>query len=121
MDNKFLCPICGSNSYEYLFFKNDPKWFGIKCSKCQKYTGWLSIDKQDSWKKGLIKMVDVEPSKETLKLINLSKILLNRGFKKDSLGTYFNENYLIMIDKQMVFDKTLKKTIDFDSFIKNIS
>ena len=55
-NDKFKCPICGSTHFEHIISKTHPEIFGIRCSKCIRYIGWLSKSLYNDWRNGNVDM-----------------------------------------------------------------
>ena len=116
----FKCPICGSTHFEHINSKTHPTIFGIRCSKCLKYLGWLDKELQSSWRRGFVSMDKIKPSSDTIAYIKLLDYFKDKGFKQINTATLSNSEYVISLDKGLATKKESKEKIPLEDFIKII-
>lgn len=116
----FKCPICGSTHFEHINSKTHPTIFGIRCSKCLKYLGWLDKELQSSWRRGFVSMDKIKPSSDTIAYIKLLDYFKDKGFKQINTATLSNSEYVIRLDKGLATKKESKEKIPLEDFIKII-
>jgi hypothetical protein len=116
----FKCPICGSTHFEHINSKTHPEIFGIRCSKCIRYLGWLEKELQYSWRRGFVSMDKIEPSSDTIAYMKLLNYFKDKGFKQINATTLSNDDYVIRLDKGIATKKESKEKIPLKDFIKTI-
>jgi len=119
-NGQFKCPICGSTHFFHIISKTHPEVFGIECSKCVEYIGWLDKELYNSWRKGFVRMDQIEISKASRDYIKLSNWLEMKGFRKLNAYTLVNDQYRIRLDKNLAIKKGSKEKIDLKDFIKTL-
>lgn len=113
-NGKFKCPICGSTHFEHIITKTHPEIFGIRCSKCVKYVGWLDKQLYNSWRNGLIDMDKIKPSNDTKDYLKKINFLKNKGFKQINSHTLVNDKYKIRLDKNIIINKETNEKIKIE-------
>lgn len=119
-NGKFKCPICGSTHFEHIITKTHPEIFGIRCTKCVKYVGWLDKQLYNSWRNGLIDMDKIKPSTDTINYIKVLNFFKNKDFKQINAYTLSNNEYVIRLDKGLVRNKESKEKISISDFITSL-
>lgn len=116
-NDKFVCPICGSTHFEHIISKTHPEIFGIRCTRCIKYVGWLTKSLYNDWRNGRIDMDKIKPSKDTKIYLDILQFFKDRGFKQLNAHTLSNAEYVIRLDNQTVRNKESGEKIDLEDFI----
>lgn len=116
-NDKFKCPICGSTHFEHIISKTHPEIFGIRCTRCVKYVGWLPKSMYGDWRNGKVDMDKVKPSKDTKIYLDILQFFKDRGFKQLSAYVLSNDEYIIRLDKYIATNKKTNEKFDLDSFI----
>ena len=119
--DKFVCPICGSTHFEHIISKTHPDIFGIRCTRCIKYVGWLSKALYNDWKNGKVDMDKVKPSKDTKVYLDILQFFKDRGFKQLSASVLSNNEYVIRLDNQTVRNKATGSKISLEQFVEELS
>ena len=120
-NDKFVCPICGSTHFEHIISKTHPEIFGIRCTRCIKYVGWLPNSLYNDWRNGKIDMDKVKPSKDTKVYLDILQFFKDRGFKQLSAYVLSNDKYVIRLDKQTATNKETGEKIDLEQFVEELS
>ena len=116
-NDKFVCPICGSTHFEHIISKTHPEIFGIRCTRCIKYVGWLTKSLYNDGRNGRIDMDKIKPSKDTKIYLDILQFFKDRGFKQLNAHTLSNAEYVIRLDNQTVRNKESGEKIDLEDFI----
>lgn len=120
-NDKFICPICGSTHFEHIISKTHPNIFGIRCTRCIKYVGWLPKSLYNNWRNGKVEMSEVTPSKETSRYIKLIEFFRECGFKQLNSHTFTDDSFVIRLDKQIVTYKETGEKISLKQFIEEMN
>ena len=120
-NDKFVCPICGSTHFEHIISKTHPDIFGIHCTQCIKYAGWLPKALYNDWKNGKVDMDKVKPSKDTKIYLDILQFFKDRGFKQLSASVLSNNEYVIRLDNQTVRNKATGSKISLEQFVEELS
>ena len=120
-NDKFVCPICGSTHFEHIISKTHPEIFGIRCTRCIKYVGWLPNSLYNDWRNGKIDMDKVKPSKDTKVYLDILQFFKDRGFKQLSASVLSNNEYVIRLDNQTVRNKATGSKISLEQFVEELS
>ena len=113
----FKCPICGSTHFEHINSKTHPTIFGIRCSKCIKYVGWLDKELQYSWRRGFVSMDKIKPSVNTKNYMAVLEFFKKIGFKQINSYTLSNDTYVIRLDKEKDLNKKTNNKMTLDDFV----
>ena len=116
-NDKFVCPICGSTHFEHIISKTHPEIFGIRCTRCIKYVGWLTKSLYNDWRNGRIDMDKIKPSKDTKIYLDILQFFKDRGLKQLNAHTLSNAEHVIRLDNQTVRNKESGEKIDLEDFI----
>lgn len=119
-NDKFVCPICGSTHFEHIISKTHPEIFGIRCTRCVKYVGWLPKSMYGDWRNGKVDMDKVKPSKDTKIYLDILQFFKDRGFKQLSAYVLSNDSFVIRLDKQIATNKETGEKIDLEQFVDKI-
>lgn len=117
-NDKFKCPICGSTHFEHIISKTHPEIFGIRCTRCVKYVGWLPKTLYNAWRNGEIEMDKLKPSKDTKNYMEALEFFKEIGFKQINAYTLSNDTYVIRLDKEKVLNKKTNKKMSLDDFVE---
>ena len=120
-NDKFVCPICGSTHFEHIISKTHPDIFGIRCTRCIKYVGWLPKALYNDWRNGKVDMDKVKPSKDTKVYLDILQFFKDRGFRQINAHTLSNDEYVIRLDKQTATNKETGEKIDLEQFVEELS
>lgn len=120
-NDKFVCPICGSTHFEHIISKTHPEIFGIRCTRCIKYVGWLPKVLYNDWRNGKVDMDKVKPSKDTKVYLDILQFFKDRGFKQLSASVLSNNEYVIRLDNQTVRNKETGSKISLEQFVEELS
>lgn len=120
-NDKFVCPICGSTHFEHIISKTHPDIFGIRCTRCTKYVGWLPKHMYNDWRNGKVDMNNVKPSKDTKVYLDILQFFRDRGFKQLSAYVLSNNEYVIRLDKQIARNKETDEKISLEQFVEKLS
>lgn len=120
-NDKFVCPICGSTHFEHIISKTHPEIFGIRCTRCIKYVGWLPKVLYNDWRNGKVDMDKVKPSKDTKVYLDILQFFKDRGFKQLSASVLSNNEYVIRLDNQTVRNKETGNKISLEQFVEELS
>ena len=116
-NDKFVCPIGGSTHFEHIISKTHPDIFGIRCTRCIKYVGWLPKSLYNDWRNGKVDMDKIKPSKDTKVYLDILQFFKERGFKQLSAYVLSNDKYIVKLDKYVVVNKETSEKIDLYDFI----
>ena len=120
-NDKFVCPICGSTHFDHIISKTHPEIFGIRCSKCVRYIGWLPKSMYNDWRNGKVDMSEVTPSEETSKYMKMIEFFKERGFKQVNSHTFTDDSFVIRLDKQIATNKETGEKISLEQFVEELS
>ena len=117
-NDKFVCPICGSTHFEHIIPKVNKNIFGIRCTRCVKYVGWLPKTLYNAWRNGEIEMDKIKPSTDTKNYMEALDFFKEIGFKQINAYTLSNDTYVIRLDKEKVLNKKTNKKMSLDDFVE---
>lgn len=119
-NDKFVCPICGSTHFEHIISKTHPDIFGIRCTRCIKYVGWLPKYMYNDWRNGKIDMNKVKPSTDTKNYMMVLDFFKDRGFRQINAYTLVNDLYIIRLDTEKVRNKETGEKISLEDFVNKL-